>query len=156
MDRNQTPWIFVLNHTPWYNPNEAHKGEGESMRKAMEELLYNARVDVVFAGHVLAYERFTRVYNNTANSCGPIYITIGDGGNREGLAMTHEHPAPLISMFREASFGHGRLNVIDQTIAHWSWHRKNETDAVVADEVLIKSLSSTASCVPNGLGHDEL
>ncbi|GAB2227094.1 hypothetical protein Drorol1_Dr00008898 [Drosera rotundifolia] len=156
IDRNQTPWIFVLNHAPWYNSNEGHKGEGESMRKAMEELLYNARVDVVFAGHVHAYERFTRVYNNTANSCGPIYITIGDGGNREGLAMTYEHPAPSISMFREPSFGHGRLNVINRTTAHWSWHRNNETDAVVSDEVLIKSLSSAASCIPNGLGHDEL
>lgn len=30
----------------------------------------------------------TRVYNNKADPCGPVYITIGDGGNREGLAMS--------------------------------------------------------------------
>jgi hypothetical protein len=29
----------------------------------------------------------TRVYDNEANPCGPVYITIGDGGNREGLAL---------------------------------------------------------------------
>ncbi len=58
IDRKKTPWVIVLLHAPWYSTNTAHQGEGDSMRKAMEELLYNARVDVVFAGHVHAYERF--------------------------------------------------------------------------------------------------
>ncbi|CAI0423676.1 unnamed protein product [Linum tenue] len=39
-----------------------HQGDGEGMRLAMEELLYRARVDVVFAGHVHAYERFVSLY----------------------------------------------------------------------------------------------
>ncbi|KAL8140544.1 hypothetical protein V2J09_006565 [Rumex salicifolius] len=100
VERSRTPWIFVLLHTPWYNSNQAHQGDGEAMRKAMEELLYKARVDVVFSGHVHAYERFvgfsssfsnlffTRVYNKSADPNGPVYITIGDGGNREGLASS--------------------------------------------------------------------
>lgn len=58
VDRKKTPWMVVLLHAPWYNTNTAHQGEGESMRKSMEELLYEARVDVVFSGHVHAYERF--------------------------------------------------------------------------------------------------
>lgn len=61
VDRSRTPWLIVLIHAPWYNTNLAHKGEGESMRKAMEELLYEASVDLVFAGHVHAYERFVSV-----------------------------------------------------------------------------------------------
>ncbi|URD79866.1 Calcineurin-like phosphoesterase [Musa troglodytarum] len=58
VDRRITPWLVALLHAPWYNTNLAHQGEGESMRQAMESLLYRARVDVVFAGHVHAYERF--------------------------------------------------------------------------------------------------
>lgn len=58
VDRTATPWLVVLLHAPWYNTNAAHQGEGEAMRKAMERLLFEARVDVVFAGHVHAYERF--------------------------------------------------------------------------------------------------
>ena len=47
VDRKTTPWVIVLLHAPWYNTNLGHKGEGESMSKAMEDLLYKARVDVV-------------------------------------------------------------------------------------------------------------
>uniref|UniRef100_A0A6V7QXW0 Purple acid phosphatase n=1 Tax=Ananas comosus var. bracteatus TaxID=296719 RepID=A0A6V7QXW0_ANACO len=94
IDRARTPWVLALVHAPWYNSNEAHKGEGEAMRSALEPLLYAARVDAVFAGHVHAYERFARVYNNTADPCGAVHVTIGDGGNREGLASDFAEPAP--------------------------------------------------------------
>ncbi|KAH7680633.1 Acid phosphatase protein [Dioscorea alata] len=58
VNRERTPWLIVLLHAPWYNTNSAHQGEGESMRQSLESLLYAARVDLVFAGHVHAYERF--------------------------------------------------------------------------------------------------
>ncbi|KAM0037742.1 putative Acid phosphatase [Helianthus debilis subsp. tardiflorus] len=159
VDRSLTPWLIVLLHAPWYNSNMAHQGEGESMRLAMEKMLYDSGVDMVFSGHVHAYERFTRVYDNNAAPCGPIYITIGDGGNREGLAMAYKEPSPSISLFREASFGHGRLRIINETHAHWSWHRNDDSASVMADDVWIESLSSLPSCgqmkgkVPT---HDEL
>ncbi|KAL2481657.1 Purple acid phosphatase 22 [Abeliophyllum distichum] len=146
VDRKKTPWVVVLLHAPWYNSNQAHQGEGESMRQAMEEMLYMARVDIVFAGHVHAYERFTRVYDNNADPCGPVYITIGDGGNREGLAMNFENPSPSISIYREPSFGHGRLRLYNNTHGQWSWHRNNETDAIISDELWLESLSSSTLC----------
>lgn len=64
INRSRTPWVVVLLHAPWYNSNLAHQGEGESMRVAMEEMLYKSRVDVVFSGHVHAYERFVSPLNN--------------------------------------------------------------------------------------------
>ncbi|KAI3746236.1 hypothetical protein L6452_08660 [Arctium lappa] len=146
IDRSKTPWVLVLLHAPWYNSNTAHQGEGESMRVAMEGMLYNSSVDMVFAGHVHAYERFTRVYDNNADPCGPIYITVGDGGNREGLAMKYKEPSPSISLYREASFGHGRLRIMNETHAHWSWHRNDDSAALVADDVWLEGLSSSPSC----------
>ncbi|KAJ9542652.1 hypothetical protein OSB04_029158 [Centaurea solstitialis] len=148
IDRLRTPWVVVILHAPWYNSNLAHQGEGESMRVAIEEMLYNSRVDVVFAGHVHAYERFTRVYNNNADPCGPMHITIGDGGNREGLAMLYKEPTPSISLYREASFGHGRLRILNDTHAHWSWNRNDDSVSVVADGIWLKSLSSSSLCFP--------
>ncbi|KAK7337223.1 hypothetical protein VNO77_17786 [Canavalia gladiata] len=161
IDRANTPWVIALLHAPWYNTNEAHQGEGESMRQAMEELLYKARVDLVFSGHVHAYERFTRIYNNKADSCGPMYVTIGDGGNREGLALQFKNPPSPLWLYREPSFGHGRLRILNETHARWSWYRNNDADAVVADGVWIESLSSSKACskTPNQqvvTAHEEL
>lgn len=146
LDRSKTLWLFALIHAPWYNSNEAHQGDGEDMRKAVEDILYAARVDAVFAGHVHAYERFTTVYNNNEDQCGPIHITIGDGGNREGLANKYIDPQPSISLFREASFGHGQLYVANNTHALWSWHRNDDDEAVVGDSVWITNLLSNPAC----------
>ncbi|KAG7961371.1 hypothetical protein I3843_09G012000 [Carya illinoinensis] len=148
IDRNKTPWTVVLIHAPWYNSNTAHQGEKESidMKASMEGLLYRARVDVVFAGHVHAYERFTRVYNGKTDNCGPVHITIGDGGNREGLASKYINPKLNISIFREASFGHGQLAVVNATHALWTWHRNDDDAAVSSDSVWLRSLSSDTAC----------
>ncbi|KAL9239309.1 hypothetical protein vseg_013644 [Gypsophila vaccaria] len=149
IDRKRTPWVIVLLHAPWYNSNKAHQGEKESvgMKEAMEQLLYNARVDIVFVGHVHAYERFTRVYDGAPNKCGPVHITIGDGGNREGLADSFQDPKPDISVFREASFGHAELNVINSTHAQWIWKRNQDDEAVSADTFWLTTLASDAGCV---------
>ncbi|KAL9251534.1 Bifunctional purple acid phosphatase 26-like protein [Drosera capensis] len=97
VDREKTPWLIVLMHVPMYSSNEAHFMEGESMRAVYEKWFVHHKVDVVFAGHVHAYERSYRVsnihYNVTSgvrfpvpDKAAPIYITVGDGGNQEGLA----------------------------------------------------------------------
>lgn len=64
VDRKKTPWLVVLVHAPWYNSNTAHQGEKESvgMKEAMEGLLFGARVDIIFTGHVHAYERFVSIF----------------------------------------------------------------------------------------------
>ncbi|KAK3118406.1 hypothetical protein QOZ80_9BG0698590 [Eleusine coracana subsp. coracana] len=144
--RTAAAFVVALVHAPWYSSNEAHEGDGDAMRDAVEEVLYEARVDAVFAGHVHAYERFKRVYKGKPDPCGPVYVTIGDGGNREGLAKSYVDPAPAVSAFREASFGHGRLEVVNATHALWAWHRNDDDEPVVADQVWITSLAANPAC----------
>lgn len=107
VDRTATPFLFVAYHQPAYNSNTAHQGEGEALRQSLEPLFYAAGVDAIFSGHVHAYERSIRQYNNKPDASGPYYITIGDGGNREGLAANWINPQPAWSVFRQASYGHG-------------------------------------------------
>ncbi|XVF77503.1 hypothetical protein PTKIN_Ptkin14bG0049600 [Pterospermum kingtungense] len=146
VDRKKTPWLVVLFHVPWYNSNNAHQGEGDGMMAAMEPLLYAAGVDIVLAGHVHAYERSNRVNNGNSDRCGTVHITIGDGGNKEGLAQKYREPRPEWSLFREASFGHGELKIVNSTHAFWSWHRNDDDEPVRSDQVWITSLMS-AGCL---------
>ncbi|XP_044473707.1 purple acid phosphatase 18-like isoform X2 [Mangifera indica] len=143
VDRDKTPWLLVLFHAPWYNSNEAHQGEGDKMMMVMEPLLHAASVDIVLAGHVHAYERSKRVHKRKPDPCGAVHITIGDGGNEEGLARKYKNPQPEWSVFREASFGHGELRIVNSTHAIWSWHRNEDDEPVKTDEVWITSLASS-------------
>eukprot|EP01018_Ginkgo_biloba_P037583 Gb_25900 [translate_table: standard] len=173
VDRTVTPWLVATWHPPWYNSYRAHYREVECMRQEMEELLYKYGVDVVFNGHVHAYERSNRVYNYTLDPCAPIYITVGDGGNREKMAIPHAddpgncpEPAstpdtyisgfcaynftsgpaagkfcwdkqPDFSAYRESSFGHGILEVKNETHALWTWHRNQDAYRSQGDQIYI-------------------
>lgn len=117
------------------------------MQDSMEAMLYSYGVDVVFAGHVHAYERCHRVFNHQLDACGPVYINIGDGGNREGLSGDWVHPQPEWSALREASFGYGTLELQDARSAVWRWHRNQDDAATVSDEV---TLVRDPQCKPGG------
>nr|GMC87477.1 purple acid phosphatase 2-like [Ipomoea batatas] len=150
VNRNETPWLIVLMHAPWYNSYDYHYMEGETMRVMYEEWFVDNKVDIVFAGHVHAYERSERIsnvaYNVVNGKCtpvrnqsAPIYITIGDGGNHEGLATIMTEPQPEYSAFREASFGHATLEIKNRTHAYYSWHRNQDGYAVEADSMWVSN-----------------
>merc|ERR1712048_1450025 len=99
VNRSRTPWLILGWHKPWYTSNGHHTmEEAQNMRLGLEDVLHKAEVDVVLNGHVHAYERTTPVYKNKTMECGgTIFLTIGDGGNREGYAnpwVTPQSPAP--------------------------------------------------------------
>ncbi|CAO2822603.1 unnamed protein product [Amaranthus hypochondriacus] len=148
VDRKKTPWLIVIMHVPLYNTNTAHYMEGESMRSVYEQWFIDYKVDVVFAGHVHAYERSHRVSNTKFNisngacnpvldEAAPIYITIGDGGNSEGIAGEYISPQPQYSAFREGSFGHAILDIKNKTHAYYHWHRNQDGNKVTADSIVL-------------------
>ncbi|OIW05548.1 hypothetical protein TanjilG_23334 [Lupinus angustifolius] len=146
VNRKETPWLIVLVHSPWYNSYNYHFMEGETMRVMFESWFVKYKVDVVFSGHVHAYERSERVSNvkyhivnglctPVKDQSAPVYITIGDGGNLEGLANNMTEPQPKYSAYREASFGHAIFDIKNRTHAHYSWHRNQDGYAVEADSL---------------------
>lgn len=52
VNREVTPWLVATWHPPWYTTYRAHYREAECMKVAMEDLLYQYGVDIVFNGHV--------------------------------------------------------------------------------------------------------
>ncbi|GAV72122.1 Metallophos domain-containing protein/Metallophos_C domain-containing protein [Cephalotus follicularis] len=146
VNRTETPWLIVLMHCPWYNSYNYHYMEGETMRVIFEPWFVQYKVDVVFAGHVHAYERSERIsnvaYNIVNGLCtpvndqsAPVYITIGDGGNLEGLATNMTEPQPAYSAYREASFGHAIFHIENRSHAYFSWHRNEDGYSVEADSM---------------------
>ncbi|XP_078437714.1 purple acid phosphatase 26 [Wolffia australiana] len=150
VDRDLTPWLIVIMHSPMYNSNEAHFMEGEGMRSVFEKWFVRFRVDLVFAGHVHAYERSYRISNidyhvsdgehyPVRDSSAPVYITVGDGGNQEGLAGSFRQPQPDYSAFREASYGHSTLELKNRTHALYHWNRNDDGVLVPTDTVVFQN-----------------
>lgn len=146
VDREKTPWLIVLMHAPLYNSNSFHYMEGESMRTVFESWFIKYKVDIIFAGHVHAYERSYRMsnvkYNITNGACkpeqdesAPVYITVGDGGNLEGLAGPFKDPQPAYSAFREASYGHAMLEIKNRSHAYFYWNRNEDGVSVASDSL---------------------
>eukprot|EP01059_Diplonema_ambulator_P023420 TRINITY_DN3890_c0_g3_i1.p1 TRINITY_DN3890_c0_g3~~TRINITY_DN3890_c0_g3_i1.p1 ORF type:complete len:430 (+),score=90.85 TRINITY_DN3890_c0_g3_i1:67-1356(+) len=140
VDRKVTPWLVVGLHAPWYNSNVNHQNETEEwgMRKSMEPLLHQYGVDILFCGHVHAYERSHPVYNYVLTPGAMTEINIGDGGNREVLAadpLDWVQPQPNWSAFRQNKFGHGRFTVYNSTHARWSWHTIDTPETTISDPV---------------------
>ncbi|KAM1260095.1 hypothetical protein ACFX2I_039373 [Malus domestica] len=88
-------------------------------------------------------ERVSNIANNIENGkcspvkdqSAPVYITIGDGGNIDGLATNMREPQPDYSAYREASFGHAIFDIKNRTHAYYSWHRNDDGAAVKADSM---------------------
>ena len=87
------------------------------MKANMEELFSKYRVNAIFSGHVHAYERTHKVVNDEQDDSGPMYILIGDGGNREGHAGKYlSDEPPVWSAFRDNTiFGHGTMTLVNDT-----------------------------------------
>ncbi|KAE8659880.1 Purple acid phosphatase [Hibiscus syriacus] len=150
VNRTETPWFIVLMHCPFYSSYVHHYMEGETLRVMYEPWFVEYKVDVVFSGHVHAYERSERIsniaYSIVNGLCtpikdpsAPVYITIGDRGNLEGLVTEMMEPQPTYSAYREASFGHGILDVKNRTHAYFGWQRNQDGYAVETDSLWLKN-----------------
>ncbi len=122
--RADHPWIVVMMHCPFYNSNKHHENEAQAvnMKASMEDLFLQYNVTLVLAGHVHAYERTHRIAHEKLDKKGIYYVTMGDGGNREGHAYPFLDPKPVWSDKRnDTLYGHARVHVENQTHLHWQW-----------------------------------
>ncbi|EIE25875.1 Metallo-dependent phosphatase [Coccomyxa subellipsoidea C-169] len=140
VDRSATPWVTVTFHNPWYTTDSSYK-EFEQMRISLEPLTYQYGVDVFFYGHVHAYERTTPVYNYTVNPCGAVHITVGDGGNSEGVSFLAEDLHT--QQFEDLNGGCPNVNASQPRPSYlvplnpnkdsWTWYRRVLTFTFNAD-----------------------
>ena len=105
------------------------------------------------AGHVHAYERSVRVFNNRPHECGSVHIVIGDGGNREVSRCM-----PLYRLF-EHRMPHAKHNQLHSSmlICHPAlivFALLSHSTALVSPP-LVRQLT-TLLCIEQGLSRDYL
>mmetsp|Transcript_30217 Transcript_30217/g.33771 ORF Transcript_30217/g.33771 Transcript_30217/m.33771 type:complete len:385 (-) Transcript_30217:57-1211(-) len=123
------PWSIMGWHRPWYNSNSCHHLEGEKMREAMESTIYE-KADICVSGHTHAYERFHKVYNNKLDNKGPMYVTNGNAGNREGLCKDWPYLSDLSAFHYSDDYGFTILTIHNSTVANWDHYRQSDYSKV--------------------------
>merc|ERR1719379_2697066 len=73
------------------------------------------------------------MFKTALDPCGPIYVTIGDGGNQEGLYREWFDYTPDWSAFRLDAYGHGRLTVHNASHASFGWYQHEGEEAALRD-----------------------
>ena len=72
--RSVTPFVAVSSHCPFYSSNTHHHLEWQTlaMQGTFEPLFMEHEVDIVFAGHVHAYQRSHPVYKDQVTEGAPV------------------------------------------------------------------------------------
>ena len=97
-NRANVPWVVVMAHRPLYCTTEmCHKRcsrQAPKIRRHVENLLHEQKVDVVLTSHNHQYERTFPVFRNKllqrnyTRAAGPVYVVNGAAGNPEVLDPT--------------------------------------------------------------------
>jgi hypothetical protein len=90
-----------------------------------------------FPSSFLHSERTCPVNNN---QCDPIngitHFNVGDAG--ASLYTTWLETKPW-SVFRNATFGHGQMQIFNATTAMWTWHQNSNSESQISDSVVLTS-----------------
>ena len=103
----------------------------------------------MFSGHVHAYERTLGVYKSKYKEDGPMYITVGDGGNHELLYDQWKAPEEY-NVFRDGTkYGHGRVVVHNRTHLEWIWepNKAQVTNPRMVDRAWIQPVAQRGKVV---------
>jgi hypothetical protein len=123
VDRTVTPWLLVSIHTPLYSTYAVHKHDPQifAAQEHMEPIFVKHHVNVVFTGHIHAYQRTANVAMGKPDHKGPMHVTVGAGGRQCDAPFENEVAEEWI-VKRDASFyGYGRFSILNQTHAEWRW-----------------------------------
>lgn len=144
-NRNRVPWVVLVGHRPLYcginwrlplverfrfQSNFDCSFRASIVRDYMEDIVYEAGVDVVISSHVHNYERFAPIYHNSSvlsetdglhyhlNPSAPVYIVNGAAGNMEFNDAISPTPEPW-RQFGSEVLGLGRLQAANETHLYW-------------------------------------
>lgn len=145
VDRKETPWLVIMMHTQFYTTFKAHNNESETtvMCEAMEKLFKTYQVNFVFSGHDHAYMRSKPLYRGKVDKSGlsPIYMIVGEGGNREKHVRSYLHndPEEWVEVRDKSVYGFGSMEFVNETTAFWEWTMDGTPNERFEDDVWLRN-----------------
>ena len=141
VDRSITPWLIIVFHTPLYTTFKSHINEiNPTLMKdsGIRQLFQRYKVNLVISGHDHAYMRTKPLTPNGSvaeSKAGPIFWTLGAGGNREGHS---EYINPIqqedwVDKRDDDEFGFGLFFAQNYTHAHLQWMRDDDNNNATTD-----------------------
>jgi hypothetical protein len=141
VDRSITPWLIIVFHTPLYTTFKSHINEiNPTLMKdsGIRQLFQRYKVNLVISGHDHAYMRTKSLNPNgsvSESKAGPIFWTLGAGGNREGYS---EYINPIqqedwVDKRDNDEFGFGLFFAQNYTHAHLQWMRDDDNNNATTD-----------------------
>jgi len=107
---------------PWYhNTDCVHYAQ--YLRKKFEDLLYAYGASIVLQAHKHDYERTARIYQSQRDAAGPYYVTVGNGGNREGLTCDWLKPAAPFFEAQVCEWGYAFMTANDTNLELSFYHK---------------------------------
>lgn len=145
VDRTITPWLIVMYHCPLHTTFIGHNGEinGRIMLESMEPLFVQYQVNLIVSGHDHAFMRTHPMVGSQRDPSkkGPVYLTLGAGGNREqhSKGYIHDIPEDWVAKRDDTEYGYGHLFVANRTHAHFNWVRDGTTQDGTRDSVWLEN-----------------
>lgn len=124
VDRKNTPWLLVTIHVPIYNTFNAHHRDLQILaaQTHLEPLWVKYAVNVIFSGHIHAYQRTKTVAFGKVVPTGPMHVTVGASGRQCCLtSFKSDTPESWIASRDATHFGYGQFAIYNQTHAEWQW-----------------------------------
>ena len=123
VDREVTPWVLAVLHTPLYNTFSLHQKDPQiaAAREYLEPLFVDYQVNMVFSGHIHAYLRTGTVRHGDPHPSGPMHVTIGAGGRKCEAPFLNEEPESWVAVRDATIYGYGMFRIQNRTHAEWDW-----------------------------------
>lgn len=123
MDRNLTPWVTVTTHCPLYNTFTFHRHDPQplALKKHVEPLLVQFKVNFVLSGHIHAYMRTKNTIQGNIHKSGPIHLIVGSSGRQANAPFFQKEAESWVAKRENNFYGYSTIEFMNSTTVHYEW-----------------------------------
>ena len=133
VDRKITPWVVFGQHRPYYGNTVARfLPENKQMRKQLEPLMMQYKVDLVLFGHIHQYQRTCRMVEYKCDARGPVYNVVGTAGATHQVPFL---PKPKWMAVQSDLFGISKFKALNASHMKVVWYL--DLNGTIGDEYWI-------------------